>query len=128
MEAVRQVQKKYCSTAMAAAIFIGLFIILAGQKSIGKGLVLGTIFSVVNFVLIGQSIPHRIGKTKGKTFFISLGSIFFRYTLMAFPIFIAIKYEQFNLVSVVVGLFFVQILILGDNFLSFISSTRGKKV
>lgn len=128
MEAVRQVQKKYCSTAMVAAIFIGLFIILAGQKSIGKGLVLGTIFSVVNFVLIGQSLPHRIGKTKGKTFFLSLGSIFFRYTLMAFPIFLSIKYEQFNLVSVIFGLFFVQILILGDNLLSFISSTRGKKV
>jgi hypothetical protein len=128
METVRQLQKKYCSRAMVAAIFVGLFIILAGQKSIGKGLVLGTIFSVVNFVLIGQSLPHRIGKTKGKTFFLSLGSIFFRYTLMAFPIFLAIKYEQFNLVSVVFGLFFVQILILGDNFLSFISSTRGKQV
>ena len=51
---------------MIAAIIIGLVFIIAGQKPLGKGLILGTIFSVINFILIGETLPLRIGKTKGK--------------------------------------------------------------
>ena len=46
MDPVRQTQKKYCSRAMTLAILISLGFILAGYKPIGKGLVLGTFFSI----------------------------------------------------------------------------------
>jgi len=64
MEPIRQTQKKYCSQALVAAIIAGLLFILAAQKSMGKGLVLGTLFSVVNFVLMGELIPLRLGQSK----------------------------------------------------------------
>jgi asparagine N-glycosylation enzyme membrane subunit Stt3 len=127
MEQIRQTQKRYCSAAIAVAIFAGLLFILAGQKPIGKALILGTVFSIVNFILIGETLPLRIGKSKGKTFFISLGSIYFRYIILAIPLIMAIKLEQFNLFGVIIGIFLIQIVIMADHFYNYISSARKKQ-
>jgi len=127
MEQIRQTQKRYCSAAIAVAIFAGLLFILAGQKPIGKALILGTVFSIVNFILIGETLPLRIGKSKGKTFFISLGSIYFRYIILAIPLIMAIKLEQFNLFAVIFGIFLVQLIIIADHFYNYISSARRKQ-
>jgi len=127
MEPVKQTQKKYGSRAIWIAIIIGLCFFLAGQKPLGKGLILGAIFSVANFILIGQTLPLRIGRSKRKTFFLSLGSIFFRYALMALPIVVAVKFDQFDLVAAVIGLFMIQLVILADHFLKLIISIRNKE-
>ena len=127
MESVKQTQKRYCSRAMWTAIIIGLCFFLAGQKPVGKGLVLSAIFSIVNFILIGQTLPLRLGRSKRKTFFLSLGSIFFRYALMAIPIVVAVKFDQFDLVAAIIGLFMIQYAILADHFLRLINSIRNKE-
>jgi len=126
MESVKATQKKYGSRAIWIAIIVGLCFFLGGQKPVGKGMILGTIFSVANFILIGKALPLRIGKSKRKTFFLSLGSIFFRYVLMALPIIVAVKFEQFNLVAAVVGLFMIQFVILADHLVKLISPIRNK--
>ena len=126
MESVKATQKKYASRAIWIAIIVGLCFFLAGQKAVGKGFILGTIFSVANFILIGKALPLRIGRSKRKTFFLSLGSIFFRYALMALPIIVAVKLEQFNLVAAIVGLFMIQFVILADHFVKLISPIRNK--
>jgi len=128
MEPVKQTQKKYGSRAIWIAIIIGLCFFLAGQKPVGKGLILGAIFSVANFILIGKTLPLRIGQSKRKTFFLSLGSIFFRYALMAVPIVAAVKFEQIDLVAAIIGIFMIQLVILADHILKLISSNRGEKV
>ena len=122
MESVSQTQKKYGSRAMVAAIVVAFILILAGLKPAGKGLVLGTIFSVINFVLIGQTIPLRFSQTKRKTFFIALGSILFRYALMAVPLIVAVKFEQFDLPAAIFGIFMIQLVILADYLLNLITS------
>lgn len=127
MESIRETQKKYCTRAIASAIFIGLFFILAGLKPVGKGLILGTIFSIINFILMGEALPHRIGKSSNKTFLFSLGSIFFRYILLAVPLIIAVKFEQYNFISVIFGIFMIQLFILADHFVSLITATRKKQ-
>lgn len=108
---------------MAAAIIVGLLFILAGQKPMGKGLILGTLFSVINFVLMGEFIPLQLGHTKTKTYFISLGSIIIRYGLIALPLLLAIKFEQFNILMVICGIFMIQIVIMADHLVKKISST-----
>ena len=128
MESIRETQKKYCTGAIIVAIFIGLFFILAGQKPVGKGLILGTIFSIINFIIMGETLPLRIGKSNNKTFFFSLGSIFFRYILLAMPLIIAVKFEQYNFISVIVGIFMIQLFILADHLISLIIATRKKQV
>jgi len=128
MEALRQTQKKYSSRAITAAIFAGFFLILIGQKAMGKGLILGTVFSIVNFILMGETLPLRLGKSKGKTYLFSFGSIFFRYIIIAVPLVMAIKLEQYNLFSTMLGIFLVQFFILAEHVFSLISSARGKQV
>jgi hypothetical protein len=122
MESVRQTQKKYGSRAMIIAIIAGFFFILAGQKAIGKGLILGTVFSVINFVMIGQTLPLRLSQTKRKTFLLSLGSIVFRYTLLAAPLILAIKFEQFDLPAAICGIFMIQLVILVDYLLNIVTA------
>ena len=124
MESVKQTQKKYGSRAIWVAIIIGFCFFLAGHKTVGKGLVLGTIFSVINFVLIGQALPLRIGKSKRKAFFLSLGSIFCRYVLLAVPVIVAVKYEGFDPVAAILGLFMIQFVILADHIFKLILSNR----
>ena len=127
MDSLRETQKKYCSRAIIGAIFAGLFFIMAGQKPVGKGLILGTVFSIVNFIIIGEMLPLRIGKSKNKTFFFSLISICSRYILLAVPLIIAIKFDQYNIIAVVFGIFMVQLFILADHLLSLITSIRRKQ-
>ena len=127
MEAIRQTQKKYCSSALGFAIIAGFVFYLAGRLPVCKGLVLGTLFSVFNFILMGESLPMRINRTKGKAFFIALGSIFFRYFLLAIPIVISVKYKQFDLVAVIVGIFMVQLTLLADHVSEILFSRFRKK-
>jgi hypothetical protein len=125
MEAIRQTQKKYCYRAMVTAIALGGFLILIGQRPVGKGFILGTIVSVINFILIGETLPFRLGKTMGKTFLVALVSIIFRFGVMAVPLILAAKFDQFSLFAVIFGIFTVQIMIIADHLLSMIGSTRG---
>jgi len=122
MESVSQTQKKYGFRVMIVAIIAAFLLILVGLKPVGKGLVLGSIFSVINFVLIGQTLPLRLSQTKRKTFFFSLGSIFFRYALLAIPLIVAIKFEQFDLPAAIFGIFMIQLVILADYLLNLITS------
>lgn len=128
MEAVKQVQKKYASWALTLAIAVGLLFILMGHKPVGKGLVLGAIFSVLNFMLMGKSIALNFGRSRGKTLSISLGSIIFRYLLLAVPLIAAVKYEQFNLVATILGIFMIQLVILAEHVLSLIPAMRKKRI
>lgn len=127
MESIRETQKKYSTRAITAAIFIGFLFIIAGQKPVGKGLILGTIFSIINFIIMGETLPLRIGKAKNKTFLLSLSSIFLRYILLAVPLIIAVKFEEYNFISVIFGIFMIQLFIIADHFASFITATRKKQ-
>ena len=120
MEAIRETQKKYCSRAMVTAIVAAFVFILAGQKSIGKGLVLGTLFSVFSFILMGETLPMRIGKPKGTTFMLVFGSMLLRYLLLAVPIVVAIKVDGFNLVAAILGVFMVQLVLVADQLYRFV--------
>jgi hypothetical protein len=124
MESVRKLQKKYGSRAITLAIIAWLFFFMAGHQPMGKGLILGTIFSVINFVLIGETLPQKIGKSKRKTFFLSLSSIGLRYAILAIPLIVAVKFEQFDIITTIVGIFMIQIMILADRVLKTIARTR----
>ena len=126
MDAVKQAQKKYTTLALTFSIGVGIVFILMGHKPLGKGLILGAIFSVLNFILMGKFIELRFGRSKAKTFSISMGSIIIRYLLLAIPLIAAVKYEQFNLVAAILGIFMIQLVILAEHVLTFIPA-MGKK-
>jgi hypothetical protein len=127
MTSLRETQKKYCSRAMTVAILAGFGLILAGQNALGKGLILGTLFSVINFVVMGETIPFKIGKSKRRALVFSLGSVLLRYLLMAVPVVLALKFEQFHLIAVICGLFLIQLVILAEHIALQLFSSPSKR-
>jgi hypothetical protein len=77
---------------------------------------------------MGETLPIKMGKSRPKTFFFSLGSILVRYLLMAVPLFLAIKMDQFNLVASICGLFMVQLMILADHLVASLFSGYNKQI
>lgn len=117
MKEIKDIQKKYCSQAMFFAIIGAVVLIILGQKAIGKGLVLGTIFSIINFVIMGQIIPFKLARShsRPKAGILSLGSIFFRFAILSVPLIISVKIDAIHLIGVVIGLFMVQLTLLFDH-------------
>lgn len=115
METIRQTQKKYGTRTMALAIILAMGLIVMGEKAAGKGLVLGALFSVINFVLIGSTLPRIVGHEKRTAIYFSFASLLLRYTLLAIPLILAIKLDQFNIITALVGIFMVQAIILLDH-------------
>ncbi len=128
LDEVRETQKKYGSIAIVIAIVVGSILIFNGYQPVGKGFILGTLFSILNFVLMAESLANRISADKRRAFFAALGSIMFRYILLAIPVIAALKMETFNLIAVVAGVFLVQLVILSDHVKSHIVMMRNKHV
>ena len=128
METIRALQKRYCSRAMLIAIGGALLLLVLGYKPLARGLILGTLFSIINFVLMGQSLQARIGKTQSRPTLVALVSVVFRYALMAVPLIIALLYEPYHIATAIMGLFMVQMVILLEGARNLIwnrSSTTG---
>jgi hypothetical protein len=123
----REAQKKYCSRAIAAALLIGGGLILAGHPSLGKGLIAGGLFSIINFILIAESLPYKLGKSRRKASAVSMCWILLRFGLMAIPLVLAFKFHLFHPLTAAIGLFFVQLAILFDHFILAFSSSPGKE-
>ncbi len=111
---------------MATAVIIALVIIFTGQTALGKGLVLGTLFSVINFVLMGETLPLKFGRSSRKTFVLSMSSMFIRYLILAIPLVVAVKFEQFHLATTITGIFMVQFVILAEHFCKYIHVIPNK--
>lgn len=109
---VNQAQRRICSLAMLSALMVAVVFMLIQENAIAKGLLLGTLFSILNFVLMGKSIPMTLGRPRHMAGMIGLASILFRYLLLAVPMVVGIKSSSFNFVAVVAGIFSVQIVTL----------------
>ena len=127
IDSLKATQKRYGFRALALAIGLALILLAAGYKPIAKGLLLGTLFSVVNFVLMGQLLPLRFGQSRRKAFTFSLLSIAVRYFFMAVPVVMAIRMTHFHLAATIVGLFAVQVVILFEPLWAKINVNGGAK-
>ena len=124
MNEVRQIQKGYCSQAMMLAIGAALVFLALGAKPVSKGLILGTLFSILNFTLIAQGLPLQLGRGRTKTFLVCMGSIWVRHALLAIPLVIAAKFQMFDFFAAAVGILMVQVVILGHHLLRMVSGMR----
>ena len=112
ISAVRKIQKTYCSQAMVAAIILAVVAILLGVKPIGKGLILGTLFSILNFVLMAHMLHLRLKETRRKSIMGAFGSMWICLALLAVPLLIALKFEEINFFATATGLFMIQVIIV----------------
>ncbi|MBW1888972.1 MAG: hypothetical protein JRF32_00975 [Deltaproteobacteria bacterium] len=125
---ISHTQKRYGTLSMMAAIFMGIFLILLGHKALAKGLILGSLFSVLNFVLMGEILPLLIGHSRKKSSLVSFGSIVFRHGLLAVPLILSLKMEWLDFTTTVIGLFMVQFMIMGDHLVKRFLPGRVKQI
>ncbi len=125
---MKAVQKKYCSRALMLVVLAAAVLIAFGRVSLGKGLILGTLFSIMNFLLLGSSVPARLGRSRGKTLLVALGSLGGRFVLLAVPMVMALRTETFHIVATIIGIFSVQLMILADYLVAPMLRNLQKKV
>jgi hypothetical protein len=77
---------------------------------------------------MGETLPMKLGQSKGRAALTSLGSIFCRYIILAAPLIIGIKFEQYNLFAVIAGIFCIQFVILAEQAFILFASARGKEL
>jgi hypothetical protein len=109
---VLDVQKKYGSRALILSIGAGLLFLSIGQKEVCRGLVLGGVFSAVNFALMGQLLRYRLIDNRKVAIRRSLVALLLRYLLLAIPLVLAVQSERFSFPATAVGIFMVQLVIL----------------
>jgi hypothetical protein len=112
---IRKTQQRYCTLALTMAILAGTVLMFFGYTAWGKGLILGSLFSILNFILMAMALPVRLGKGRGKSSLFSFSSIFLRYAILALPLIWALRQETIAVSTVALGLFMVQVAILGDH-------------
>ena len=116
-ETVSGIQKRVCSRAMLVAVIGAVALILVGEKAVGKGLVLGTLFSIVNFVLMAHLMSLNPASSRTRASVAALGSIVFRFALLAIPLILSLRLDSIHLVGVIIGLFMIQMTLLFDQVL-----------
>ena len=109
---VSELKKRICIKVLILTIMVAIFLLILNERSIVKGLALGSLFSIINFLLLGESIPLALGKTRFKAGMIGFASIVIRLSVLAFPLLVGLKSPSFNFAAVVAGIFSVQIVTL----------------
>jgi hypothetical protein len=107
---LRQIQKKYGARALTTAIVIAVGTLLIGHKDLGKGLVLGTLFSILNFILMAELLPLRLVAKRRRAGFYAFGTLILRYAILAIPLIVAVRSGAFSFAATAVGLFMVPLM------------------
>lgn len=118
------VEKKYGSRALLLAIGGGLLFLVLGQKAVCRGLVLGGVFSTVNFVLMGQLLRYRLSDNRRRSAVKSFLALAVRYAVLAIPLILSVRSDRFDLAATVVGIFMVQLVIMIEHGVRFFSRYR----
>ena len=106
---VGRAQRRICSHAIVVSLMLASVLILTNANAVAKGLLLGTLFSIANFILLGVSIPMTLGKARARAGVIALMSLLLRYGLLSIPMVVGLKSAAFSFVAVVAGIFSIQI-------------------
>ena len=106
---VSQFQWRICSWALTSALIFSFLFLFFHENSIAKGLLLGTVFSIINFILLGIFIPMTLKQSRAKAGLFGFISILIRFIILAVPMIVAIKSASFEFIAVIAGIFSVQI-------------------
>jgi hypothetical protein len=106
---LRQIQKKFGARALTTAIVLAVVTLLIGHKDLGKGLVLGTLFSILNFILMAEMLPLRLAQERKRAGFYAFGTLVMRYLILSIPLIIAVKSSAFSFAATAAGLFMVPL-------------------
>ena len=109
-------RRRLSRAVFTSSVLVALCMYLVGYAGVARGLVLGSLFSVLNFAVMAQFLPYQVKMgSRRKAFGIALGSLIARLALMGIPLVVALKTESFNFWAVAAGLFTVPAAVVVDN-------------
>ncbi|MDY6852170.1 MAG: ATP synthase subunit I [Thermodesulfobacteriota bacterium] len=108
MEPLLSFKKTIISQILITAVIVSAAAVFLGFVPVAKGFALGSIFSLVNFLIMVQQAPKRLGKKTGRAGWENFMSLLFRMVILGLPIFLAIRFSAFNLIATVIGIFNLQ--------------------
>jgi hypothetical protein len=124
METIRHLQKRYCGGALSLAVVLSLVVYLAGWPAMTRGLIVGSLFSALNFALLGKTMARKLADPRRGGGLVTLVAQLGRYLLWAVPVVIAVKLPPVDLPATIAGLFMVPIFIIADSVFNLL---RGNK-
>ena len=110
-------QRRLARGGFTAVVAVALVMYVAGYGSLARGVVLGALFSVLNFVLMAQILPYQlgVGRNRGRASLVALGSLGLRLALMAVPLIVSARSDRFNFWATAAGLFTIPVSIFVDH-------------
>lgn len=108
---------------MVLSICVAILFLILGYKEICRGLVLGGIFSTLNFALMGQFLYYRLDGSRKSGTKKSLIALMVRYIVLAIPLVISVRSDQFSFPATAVGIFMIQLVIMIEHGSRFIFSS-----
>jgi hypothetical protein len=124
MESIRYLQRRYCGGAFTLAVILSVGSYLAGWPAVTRGLIVGSLFSALNFTLLGKTMTRKLTNQRRGETLLTIAAQLIRYLLWAVPVIIAVKLPPVDLPATIAGLFMVPICIVTDSVFSLI---RGRK-
>lgn len=112
MNQVSETHRKISFWALALFLAASIICLVMGWKDVGKGLVLGVLFSVINFTIMAKLISFQFGRSKRAATMIGFSSLGGRYLILAIPLIVSLKSTNISFAATMVGIFAVQIIIL----------------
>lgn len=98
-------KKALIKKALLISLAVACIFLVLDFKSAAKGVVLGSLFSVVEFKLMAQRLERRfVHQGRGRDYFGLIG----RYFLLAIPLIVALKLPSINFFATVGGIFAVK--------------------
>jgi hypothetical protein len=94
----------------AAAVAVGG--LLVGRPPIAKGFVLGSLFSVANFLMMARHAVKGLGDSQGRATARRLFSLGLRMGILALPIYLAFRIPEIDLLFTILGVFNLQVSII----------------
>ena len=91
---------------------VGVAALLLGYESVAKGFVLGSLFSLFNFLIMFRHAPNILGKSRKAATASSGFSLIVRLGLLAIPIYLGIRNSEFHLIWTLLGVFNLQFSII----------------
>jgi len=109
MEQLGSFKKTIVFQILVTAVLVSAAAVFLGFVSVAKGFALGSIFSLVNFLIMVQQAPKRLGKKTGRAGWENFMGLLLRMIILGLPLFLAIRFPAFNLIATVVGIFNLQL-------------------
>ncbi len=123
----KQFVRRRVRVALLGVVGVSLFLVLLGLKPWAKGLALGGLFSILNFILLSRALPNTVARRDkiGR----SIASLWLvgRLALMAVPLYLAATSDVFNLPATAIGLFAVQAVLFLEPVIKRFVSKRGER-